>query len=182
MFDETSDEEVDSSDEESLWSNENYETNLVDEKRGNNVSGEILLSILVNGTRKNVVALLDSRTSQSLFNRSLTDKNMTIKSKKTVKWETKAGEFCTMGRALVKACKMPQFTSQRKFDRVFHLFEKHESDRYDVILGRDLMKNLGIDLLYSTGTIKWGEIHVPMVPTGHFSANGSKMKLFKSES
>ena len=51
-----------------------------------------------------------------------------------------------------------------------------------MILGRDIMKKLGIDLLYSTGTIRWGDIHVPMVSMGHFSRNGSRMKLFESTS
>ena len=77
-----------SSDEESLWSNdsnENYSTNLADPKTENEISGEVLLSVSVNGTRKNVVALLDSGTSQSLLNRTLADENATIKSKRPVK-------------------------------------------------------------------------------------------------
>ena len=138
------------------------------------------MSVDVNGIQKNVVALLDSGTSQSLLNKNLAGENATIKSKKSVKWETKAGEFSTVCRVVLKGCKLPQFTWNRKFDGTFHLFGKQDSDRYNAIVGRDLMTNLGIDLVYSTGEIKWGNVSVPMVPMGHFSKNESRMKLFES--
>ena len=60
------------------------------------------------------------------------------------------------------------------------MFTKQESDRYEAIIGRDLMRKLRIDLLYSTGTVKWGDIEDPMVPIGHFSRNESRMKLFET--
>ena len=135
------------------------------------ISGEILLSVSVQGVCKNVVALLDSGTSQSLLNTKLADENATIKSNRYIKWETKAGEFSTESRVLVKECRLPQFTSHCKFDRVFHLFIQQESDRYNAIIRRDLMEKLQIDLLYSSRSVKWGDIEVPMVPVGHFSRN-----------
>ena len=79
----------------------------------------------------------------------------------------------------MKECKLPQFTSHRKFDGVFHLFKKKKKDKYDAIIGRDLLKKIGINLLYSTGHIRWGDISVPMVPMGHFSRNKSRRKLFR---
>lgn len=41
------------------------------------------------------------------------------------------------------------------------------------------MTNLGIDFVYSTDSIQWGNVSVPMVPMGHFSRNASGMKLFE---
>ena len=170
------------SNEGSLWlegTNENYLTNLVCNKTGSDVSGEVLLSVTVNGIWRNVVALLDSGTSQSILNGNLADKNATIKSKKSVKWETKTGEFSTARQVVLKGFKLPQFTLNRKFDDTFHLFRKQDSNRYNAIVGRDWMTNLGIDLVYSTGDIKWGNVSAPMVPMGHFSKNERRMKLFK---
>ena len=60
------------------------------------------------------------------------------------------------------------------------LFKKTKEDRYDAIIGRDLLEKIGIDLLYSSGQICWGEISVPMVHMGHFSSNKSRRKLFKN--
>ena len=70
----------------------------------------MLLSVTVNGTWRNIVALLDSGTSQSLLNTNLADKHATIKSKKSVKWETKAGEFSTARQVVLNGYKLPQFT------------------------------------------------------------------------
>ena len=85
-----------------------------------------------------------------------------------------------MKRVVIKECKLPQFTSHRKFDGLFHLFKNTKEDRYDAIIGRDLLEKIGIDLLYSSGQIRWGNISVPMVPMGHFSGNKSHRKLFKN--
>ena len=122
-FHETDEQIMSLIDEKSLWSNdsnENYSTNLADPKNENEIIGEVLLSVSVNSARKNVVALLDSGTSQSLLNRTLADENVTIKSKRPVRWETKAGEFSTMQQVVLKGCKLPQFTSHRKFEGTFH--------------------------------------------------------------
>ena len=149
------------SEDESLWSHDSQElfsTDVVETESGNEMSGEILLSVLVEGVRKNVVALLDSETSQLPLNSKLADENATIKSQNTVRWETKAGKFSTKKKVLVKECQLLQFTAHRKFDGIFHLFTKQESDRYEAIIGRDLMRKLRIDLLYSIGTVKWGGV------------------------
>ena len=73
-----------------------------------------MLSVDVNGTRKNIKALLDSGTSQSLLNRNLADENVTIKLKRPVKWETKSGEFSTLQQVVLRGCKLPHFYSTSK--------------------------------------------------------------------
>ena len=98
------------------------------------------------------------------------DHKAIIKSKKAVKRETKAGEFSTIGRAIVQGYKLSQFVLQKKSNKCFCLFIKQNLYRHNVILGWNLMKKLGIDLLYNSGNIKWGGIYVPMVPMGQFFA------------
>ena len=80
---------------------------------------------------------------------------------------------------MVKDYKLPQFTSHRKFDGLFHFFEKSSEDQYDTIIGRDLLGQIGINLIYSTGHVRWGNISVQMVPMGHFSKNKSRRELFR---
>ena len=87
--------------------------------------------------------------------------------------------FSTTKRVEVKDCKLPQFTSHRKFNGNFHLYAKSKSDRYDAIIGIDLLEKIGIDLLYILRQIRWNKINVPMVPIGIFSANKSRRKLFE---
>jgi len=45
-------------------------------------------------------------------------------------------------------------------------------------MGRDLLERIGINLLYSTGYIRRGDINVPMILMDHFSENISRHKLF----
>ena len=85
-------------------------------------SGEILISIVHGVVRKNYTCLLDTGTSQSLLNEKLADEKAVVKSKKKTSWETKGENFSTSKRVIVKDCKLPQFTSHRKFDGLFHLF------------------------------------------------------------
>ena len=167
----SSDESVSSEESNCLRNSEKLEKPLL--------SGEVLLSVERAGVHKNYVCLLDSGSSSSLIGEKLVDKKSVMVSKKTVKWETKAGEFKTKKIVKVHNCKLPQFTSNRKFDGDFHVFKKNKNDRYHAILGRDLLEKLGIDLLYSTGEIRWGNVNVAMVPTGHFSGNKSRRKLFE---
>ena len=75
------------------------------------------------------------------------DEKAIVKSKHKTSWETKAGKFSMSKRVVVKECKLPQFMSHRKFDRLFHLFKKTKKDRYDAIIGRDLLGKMGINLL-----------------------------------
>ena len=168
FFDSTSEEE-DSSDKDSIISQESFfvcSTNLVED--GDSTSGEILLSVVLGGVRKNYTCLLDTGTSKSLLSKRLIDEKAVVKLEKKTCWETKGGKFFTSKRVMVKDCKLPQFTSHRKFDGLFHLFEKSSEDWYDAIIGRDLISQIGIDLIYSTGHVRWGNISVPMVPMGHF--------------
>ena len=130
------------------------------------------------GIRKNYTCLLGTGTSESLLSERLADKEVIVNSKKKIEWETHTGNFSTQKRVIMKECKLPQFATHCKIDGLFHLFKKTKKEKYDVIMGRDLLKKMGIDLLYSTGHIHWGGISVPMVPMGHFSGNKIRRKLF----
>ena len=110
FFDSFSSEE--NSDEESVISQESFcihSTKMVKEK--DSKSGEILISIVRRGVRKNHTCLLDMGTTQSLLSERLADEKAVIKSKKKTRWETKGGKFSTSKRVIVKDCKLPQFTS-----------------------------------------------------------------------
>ena len=123
FFDSTSEEE--SSDDESVVSQESFCINLTNlAKETDSKSGEILISIVRGAVRKNYTCLLDTGTSQSLLSEKLADEKAVVKSKKKTCWETKGGKFSTSKRVIVKDCKLPQFTSHRKFDGLFHLFLK----------------------------------------------------------
>ena len=94
------------------------------ESKTTTLSGEVLISVVRDASRENYVCLLDTGTSSSLMSDKLVGKNVEVSSNQTVKWETKAGEFRTTKEVLVKDCKLPQFTTSRKFEGKFNLFKK----------------------------------------------------------
>ena len=87
----TSDE--DSSDKESVVSQENYCIQ-PEKKNENNPESRIsLILINGNGTLKNSTCLLDAGTSKSIVNKKLTDKKSIVRSSKKINWETNTGKI-----------------------------------------------------------------------------------------
>ena len=96
------------------------------------------------------LGLLDSGASGSLANKKITNANSTSKGKTSeTTWQTKAGTFTTSEEVQVKKIVLPQFTTKRKIDGSFHLFNKSKEDTYDFILGQDFCQQVGLDVLNS---------------------------------
>ena len=93
------------------------------------------------------------------------------------KWNTQAGPFKTQGSGDVPSLKLPQFSSHRTFSSVFHMFEKKLGSRYDMILGRDILQKIGLNVLNSNKQFEWSGILVDMI-TGTIS-NGRGVQILE---
>jgi hypothetical protein len=49
------------------------------------------------------------------------------------------------------------------------MYHKKATDKYDFILGRDLLTDLGLDIHYSASQFVWENIAVDMVPSGYWN-------------
>ena len=59
---------------------------------------------------------------------------------------------------------LPEFTSSRLITHKFHVMEEILPG-YDMIIGRDLMELLKLDVKFSTSTVEWtGEGEIPLKP------------------
>ena len=132
-------------------------------KKTNVPSAEILFAV----DGKVYRALADSGTSASLASKEVSRAGKKVGKSKSVSWSTQAGEFKTNKSFQLCGATLPQFTSNRTFNCVVHRFEKRDGDPYDVILGRDVMGQLGLDLCFGAGEFRWGDLRVSMVPRGH---------------
>jgi hypothetical protein len=45
---------------------------------------------------------------------------------------------------------LPQFPNKRKITSEFHMFEKNRADTYDLIIGRDIISKIELNMLYGT--------------------------------
>ena len=79
---------------------------------------------------------------------------------KSTKWSTKAGSFKTKRKCEIEFT-LPAFHANRDITCNAYVDESHhESSHYDIIIGRDLMHSLGINLLFDTAEISWDNAKV----------------------
>lgn len=108
--------------------------------------------------------LLDSGCGATLINKRLVADLDCTKNKKT-KWTTKAGKFKTSRRCEVPFT-LPAFHEHREISWECYVDESpSNSCQYDMIIGRDLMHELGMDILFSTAEMVWDNASVPMQST-----------------
>ena len=65
--------------------------------------------------------------------------------------------------------KLPQFTRPRSLEFKARQIQKGVKSLNDIILGRDFMQQIGLDLLYSSKQMEWGKIRVEMSPKGRWN-------------
>ena len=119
--------------------------------------------------------LFDSGCSSTIASKHLC-KKLCLKNDSTSKWMTQAGEFTTTKKWATKFV-LPEFTVNKIIDWNVHVFE-NKNPMYDLIIGRDLLHELGIDLLFSEGIMKWDTVIVPMKPKS-FLSNSNLEKIEK---
>jgi transposase InsO family protein len=107
--------------------------------------------------------LFDSGCSATLLNKKFV-KHWTKKAQKSTKWSTKAGSFKTKSRCEIDFT-LPAFHENRTISCNVYVDESNVGDsNYDMIIGRDLMHSLGINLLFDTAQISWDNATINMQP------------------
>jgi len=89
--------------------------------------------------------------------------------KKPTKWDTANGIMQMDGSVIIENFNLPQFSRKLNITTSFHMYHKKAKDRYDIIIGHDLLADLGLDLHYSTSQFVWNGITVDMVPSGYLT-------------
>ena len=127
-------------------------------------------------SKKTVKILLDSGASASIIHSSYVGKNdFSNKNKKTT-WKTLAGDFTTTRMANINL-KLPELNPTAEINVNCHV-TKNESN-YDLILGREVISELGLTLNFSRKTIIWEHVEISMKPIDctaneHFQIKDSK--------
>jgi hypothetical protein len=106
--------------------------------------------------------LLDSGCGGTLVNRSFVKKYQKKTLSKSTNWTTKAGTFKT-DREVKCQFILPEFHQGK--DIHWNTYGDESDARlnsYDMIIGRDLLHEQGIDLLFSLGVMKWENATAPM--------------------
>ena len=120
--------------------------------------------------QKRIRILFDSGCGATLINHSFVKKLEKTKIK-TTKWKTKAGSFKTEHKCKIKFT-LPAFDVNKQITWTSYIeVSDPTKNRYDLIVGRDLMQEIGLDLLFSESTIKWGNMTIPMASSSSFDTD-----------
>jgi hypothetical protein len=99
---------------------------------------------------------------------------------KSTNWTTKAGTFKTDRKV---TCQFPLPDFHQGKDISLNMYADESDARlnsYDMIIGRDLLHELGIGLLFSLGVMKWNKATVPMRDPSQI--RDTKVYAFEAES
>ena len=114
-----------------------------------------------------LIALLDSGGAGTLVTEAAAKKLRLKESNlKPMKWTTPAGEVST--RKTVKTqITLPEFYHDRIIEWDYHVAKS--LGMYDMIIGRDMLEFLGVDIRFSTMTVEWDGAEIPFkdISDGH---------------
>ena len=117
-------------------------------------TSELVVSLTVNQEEHLLRALADTGASSSIILEAYTSRHL-IKNDDENKttWSTMGGQFTTDKSGLV-TFSLPEFNLRKQISWVFHVDDRSESSStYDMIIGRDLLAELGIILNFNDKTV-----------------------------
>ena len=77
-------------------------------------------------------------------------------------FRTQSGTF-TSNRTSEMRFFLSEFSESRDITWKFHVIpDANNAMPYDMIIGRDLMQSLNMDVLYSENTVVWDDLRLPM--------------------
>src|SRR5688572_2187743 len=111
---------------------------------------------------KRLIILFDTGCGATLIHHCLVSK-LALQMDIPSNWSTKAGNFRTTKTAKLSFT-LPAFHEGRNISWTAFVDETDKlSSRYDMIIGRDLLEELGMNFLFSTNLMKWDNASTPML-------------------
>ena len=111
---------------------------------------------------KRMKILFDSGCGATLINHKLVKELKQTREQKT-KWRTKAGKFTTSNKCNI-TFNLPALHEHREITWNCYVdpTESNTTCNYDLIIGRDLMHEIGINILFKEGIMEWDNATTPM--------------------
>ena len=129
---------------------------------------------------KSMRILLDSGCAATLINQNLVKTLKTTKENRT-KWTTKAGNFSTHRKCEI-IFTLPALHKHRQITWNCYVDESNaNSISYDLIIGRDLMHEIGIDICFSAAEVRWDNASIPMQPVDKSTEEFEQELLFAQD-
>jgi predicted aspartyl protease len=110
---------------------------------------------------KLVKALIDTGASASIISLKAAEEGLPLSSKmETKKWSTAAGLLNTSVKTKRLEFSLTELQANRKIEKSFHVVDI-DLTNYEMIIGRDLISSLQLDIKGSDLSIKWDDAAIP---------------------
>ena len=106
-----------------------------------------------------VKALVNSGASESILAKPKSDNLPVEKTKKELQWSTAAGVLTTNTK-IATSFSFPELHANKLINKSLHVVNLN-IDCYDMIIGSDLIRSLGIDIHEVDMTIHWDDAAIP---------------------
>ena len=116
------------------------------------------LGKIKNSRLKTIKILFDSGASETIVSKSVIGSIKTRKDS-SQHWNTAGGAAVTNEKAIIQF-NLPKFYTKTIIQKNVHVFNTPMN--YDMIIGRDLMSELGVSLDFFHQKVKWQEAEIPM--------------------
>ena len=111
---------------------------------------------------KEYTVLLDPGTSSSIISRKCVEtQKIKINKNYSGNWSTPAGGIKTNEKVSIKFA-LVEFSASKKIFWDFHVTRPFHNLGYDMIIGRDLLDDLGFIIDFSTRSLVWDGLRIPM--------------------
>ncbi len=109
---------------------------------------------------KPYMALLDTGSAKSHVKAELSQFGDVVKDE-SLTFRTANGKFNSKLRSDMTIT-LPEFSRARQVSHGFHVLPENSKLPYDMIIGRDLMRELKMDVIYSDNIVTWDDLKLPM--------------------
>ena len=124
-------------------------------------------------------ALFDSGGRNTMINKRAVPKGPTVTTSAVSQpCTTVAGTFNANQTVNLRDGIFPEFDRHRRFDGVEATIFNSETCPYDIIIGRDLLHDLGFVLDFPNGHVRWMENFIFMKPRSHFHHHTNWTSVF----
>ena len=113
------------------------------------------------GKLQTIKVLLDSGASKTIVNKNVVKSLKMMKSAVKTIFNTPGGQLVTNSTCKV-LFRLPELNSSRIIEWTCQVNDSKRPSNYDMIIGRDLLEELGINIKFSMGTIEWDDAQLPM--------------------
>jgi len=135
-------------------------------------SAEVVVELIdANGDTVPIRALIDTGASHTIILKDHVKQGSSSKYKSPpLQWNTMGGSFTTKRRAQLEI-RLPELNTNKNINWTAHVDEVHKPNdsSYDMILGFDLLNEIGLYINTEDKTINWGTASIPLKPRGMLS-------------